>query len=229
MSERFEGQSYYELLEVGPQASPAEVYAAYQRARNTYSPNSPALYSMFTPEEAQELMALIDEAFQTLSQQGRRREYDIKIGLIEAPTKPEPKPALSLKQEAALKRPDDPWIGPVKVHLRNKEELPQGFARTRFSVYEVKAETEKDIANFNECDGQFLQRIRLYKGVTLDQLSEEIRVIKSTLVALEANDVDALPVAVFVRGFVVQIARVLGLDERKISDAYMRFYKSRKT
>ena len=79
-----------------------------------------------------------------------------------------------------------------------------------------------------ECDGVFLQKIRLYKGVTLDQLSEEIRVIKSTLVALEANQVDPLPVAVFTRGFVVQIARVLGLDERKISEAYMKFFKARK-
>jgi cytoskeletal protein RodZ len=53
-------------------------------------------------------------------------------------------------------------------------------------------------------------------------------VIKSTLVALEANDLDPLPVAVFTRGFVVQFARALILDEKKISDAYMKFFKARK-
>jgi DnaJ-class molecular chaperone len=76
MSSQQDGQTYYELLEVKPTAGPSEIYSAYQRARNTYSPNSPALYSMFTPEEAKELMKLIEEAYQTLSHQARRREYN---------------------------------------------------------------------------------------------------------------------------------------------------------
>jgi cytoskeletal protein RodZ len=45
---------------------------------------------------------------------------------------------------------------------------------------------------------------------------------------LEANDLEALPVAVFTRGFVVQIARLLGLDERKIADAYMKYFRANK-
>ena len=226
MSERYEGQTFYELLEVTPQAGPGEIYNAYQRARATYSPSSPALYSMFTPQEAQELMALIEEAYQTLSHQARRREYDSKLGLIDPRVQVE-RASPSLKM-AAAKKANDPWVGPVKVVHRSKEELPGGFARTRFSVYEIKPEMEKEIAAMEECDGVFLQKVRLYKGVTLDQMSEEIRVIKSTLVALEANDVAALPVAVFTRGFVLQFARVLGLDERKISNSYMLYFKARK-
>ncbi|MBX3020396.1 MAG: helix-turn-helix domain-containing protein [Bdellovibrionales bacterium] len=238
MSDRNEGQTYYEILEVKPTAGPADIYAAYQRARSTYSPSSPALYSMFTPEEAQALMALIEEAYQTLSHQARRREYDVKIGLGKAPgAKPtsayRPEPAS--REEAKPGRTPvgsvktDAWVGPVKVSTRKHEDLPSGFARTKFTVYEVKSDIENEIENVAECDGQFLQKIRLYRGVTLDQMSDEIRVIKSTLVALEANDLDALPVAVFTRGFVVQFARALGLDERKISDAYMKFFRAKKT
>jgi hypothetical protein len=174
-------------------------------------------------------MALIEEAYQTLSHQGRRKEYDQKIGLIDPRVNLAPsKPALSLKQEAAARRVDDPWVGPVKVIQRSKGELPKGFARTKFSNYEVNPDFDKEVAAVEECDGTFLQKVRLYKGVSLEQLSEEIRVIKSTLVALEANDLDALPVAVFTRGFVVQFARALNLDEKKISDAYMKFFKARK-
>ncbi|MGZ3721532.1 MAG: helix-turn-helix domain-containing protein [Bdellovibrionales bacterium] len=229
MSERYEGQTFYELLEIQPQAGPGEIYNAYQRARTTYSPSSPALYSMFTPQEAQELMSLIEEAYQTLSHQGKRREYDQKLGLIDPRFKPQPeRETLSIKQQMAKKKVDDPWVGPVKVVHRSKEELPKGFARTKFSVYEVKPELESEIAAITECDGKFLQKIRLYKGVTLDQMSEEIRVIKSTLVALEADDLDPLPVAVFTRGFVVQYARALILDEKKISDSYMKYFKARK-
>jgi curved DNA-binding protein CbpA len=227
MSERYEGQTYYELLEVTPQAGPTDIYNAYQRARSTYSPSSPALYSMFTPQEAQELMALIEEAYQTLSHQGKRREYDLKLGLIDPRMKPD-KPFISLKHEKSTKKVDDPWVGPVKVVHRSKEELPKGFARTKFSTYEVKPDMEAELAQVQECDGAYLKKIRLYKGVSVEQMSEEIRVVKSTLNALEANDLDPLPVAVFTRGFVVQYARALNLDEKKISDAYMKFFKARK-
>lgn len=230
MSDRYDGQNYYDLLEVKPNAGPSEIYSAYQRARSTYSPNSPALYSMFTPEEAKELMTLIEEAYQTLSHQARRREYDVKIGLV----KQQPM-VTSTVQKKTPPPPTDPannagdgWVGSVKTSAR-KDDVPKGFARTKFSVYEVKADFEAEIESRDEIDGLFLQKIRLYKGVTLDQMCDEIRVAKSTLVALEANDMDALPVAVFTRGFVVQFARILGLNETKIVDAYMKFFRSKRS
>ncbi len=230
MSERYDGQTYYELLEVTPQAGPGEIYNAYQRARATYSATSPALYSMFTAEEAQELMVLIEEAYQTLSHQAKRRDYDVKLGLVQVQPRAAAveRPGQSMRAAAAAKKVDDPWIGPVKVLHKSKEELPAGFARTKFSVYESNPNLELEIRELSECDGLFLQKIRLYKGVTLDQMSEEIRVIKSTLVALEANDLEALPVAVFTRGFVMQYARALAVDEKKICEAYMKFFKARK-
>lgn len=223
MNERYEGQSYYELLEVTPQASPSEIYIAYQRARATYSPSSPALYSMFTPQEAQDLMQLIEEAYQTLSHQARRSEYDIKMGLA----KPNSKKSAAVETPPTKQASSEVWVGPVKFNKRI-DEIPKGFARTKFSVYEEKEDIEREIAEMQECDGSFLQKVRLYKGVTLEQLSDEIRVIKGTLVALEANDLDALPVAVFTRGFVMQMARVLNLDENKVAAAYMKFFKARK-
>lgn len=225
MSDRYEGQTYYELLEITPNSGPGEIYNAYQRARTTYSSSSPALYSMFTAEEAQELMALIEEAYQTLSHQARRREYDTKLGLI----KPQPPAALrsTANPPEPVRKPDP--AEPVLVKVAPKrDELPSGFARTKFSIYEVKPEFEREISAVEECDGKFLQRVRLYRGVTLEQLCDEIRVAKSTLVALEDNDIDALPVAVFTRGFVIQAARAMNLDERKITDAYMKFFKARK-
>jgi hypothetical protein len=229
MSERSTGQTYYEILEVKPNAGPADIYNAYQRACSTYSAKSPALYSMFTPAEAAELMTMIEEAYQTLSHQARRREYDISIGLAQPPPPKAPTPNTPAKAKTPLSLEEERWVGPVKVNYGKKDELPKGFARTKFSVYEIKPDVEREIETVDQCDGLFLQKIRLYKGVTLDHMSEEIRVIKSTLVALEANDLEALPVAVFTRGFVVQIARLLGLNERKISDAYMKYFRAHKT
>lgn len=168
-------------------------------------------------------MQLIEEAYQTLSHQARRSEYDIKMGLA----KPNSKKSAAVETPPTKQASSEVWVGPVKFNKRI-DEIPKGFARTKFSVYEEKEDIEREIAEMQECDGSFLQKVRLYKGVTLEQLSDEIRVIKGTLVALEANDLDALPVAVFTRGFVMQMARVLNLDENKVAAAYMKFFKARK-
>lgn len=231
-------QTYYELLEVSPSAGATEIYQAYQRAKATYSPSSPALYTMFTTEEAQQLMSLIEEAYQTLSNKNRRTDYDIQIGLIKA--KPSHQTSAPIQKAYDLKphapvvtatpvvgKTDESWVGEVKIH-KKRDDLPKGFARTRFSVYEIKPEIEEEIKNVQECDGQFLQKIRLYKGVNLDQMSEEIKISKSLLVALEANDIDGLPIAVFTRGFVIQIAKILNINEKQLSEAYMKYFKAKK-
>lgn len=230
MSDRYDAQTYYELLEVSPQAGPAEIYSAYQRAKSTYSPSSPAIYSMFSPQEAQELMALIEEAYQTLSHQARRKEYDLKMGLVQ-PTLAKPVPASMVPPSVTTgssRKADDQWVGPVKVISRS-EEVPAGCGRTKFGVYKKDPEIEKQIEDLDVCDGSFLQKLRTYKGVTLDQVSDEIRVGKATLMALENNDLKLLPVAVFTRGFVLQMARVLNVNERKVVDAYMKFFRSKRS
>lgn len=235
-------QTYYELLEVAPSAGATEIYQAYQRAKSTYSPSSPALYTMFTPEEAAQLMSLIEEAYQTLSSKTRRHDYDIQIGLAKGtpssartqapvlrPRVDEIKPQTPAGSTLVTgsKTSDENWAGEVKI-VKKRDDLPKGFARTRFSVYEIKPEIEEEIKNVQECDGQFLQKIRLYKGVNLDQLSEEIKVSKSLLVALEANDIDGLPIAVFTRGFVIQIAKILNINDKQLADAYMKYFKAKK-
>jgi hypothetical protein len=231
MTERRDGQTYYEVLEIKNTAGPTDIYEAYQRARSTYSPNSPALYSMFTADEAAQLMSLIEEAYQTLSHQGRRRDYDVKIGIAQplpAARQPAPPPPMVAKSPSATKTgAAETWIGPVRVTSKAPDLAP-GFGRTKFSVYEVDPAMEQYIEAMTDCEGGFLQKVRLYKGVTLDQMSDEIRVIKSTLAALEANELNALPVAVFTRGFVVQFARTLGLNDRRVSDAYMKYFRSKR-
>ena len=61
-----EGTNYYEILEVAIDAPPHEIHRAYQRAKTTYSSENPALYSMSSPEEARELLRLIEEAYTVL-------------------------------------------------------------------------------------------------------------------------------------------------------------------
>jgi len=68
--------NYYEVLEVAYDAPQHEVHKAYTRAKATYAQDNPALYSMFTRDEARDLLKLIEEAYSVLGNHGLRRNYD---------------------------------------------------------------------------------------------------------------------------------------------------------
>lgn len=55
-----------------------------------------------------------------------------------------------------------------------------------------------------------------------------MKISKSVLRAIEENDLERLPVQVFTRGIVVQYCKMLNLDEKKLVDAYMAYFKANK-
>lgn len=77
----YQEQNYYELLEVTPSASPAEIRAAYERAVETYGDDSVAIYALENPAQAGELRDKLREAVEILTDQGLRLDYDRMIGL----------------------------------------------------------------------------------------------------------------------------------------------------
>ena len=218
--------SYYEILELNPTASGRDVHMAYMRAKETYSPDSPALYTMFTPEEARQLLKMIDEAFTVLSNQAKRQEYDLSLARKGHPAfanllRAKPTVVRAVESGPRADHFANEAAGLNKLRVQHTGELPAGFARTRFSVYEVNSTFEAELKTIEECDGAYIQKIRQYRKVSLDQLSDATRISKNNLSALESNAYDSLPAPVFVRGFVLQVARTLGVPDR-IADAYMK-------
>ncbi len=64
--------------------------------------------------------------------------------------------------------------------------------------------------------GDLLRRTREEKGLSLDQVMEATRIRKEFLQALEEEDFDRLPAAVYVKGFLRNYATFLGLDPEEI-------------
>ncbi len=207
-SERFEQQTYYDILEVPNTAAPQEIHAAYQRAKQTYSTESPALYTMFTQEEAKALIVLIEEAYLTLSNQARRKLYDQKL----VNRSQQDLPDFKVAEVIAPQRP-------VAAGT------PSGMGKTKFGLYPLRPEMEKEITECTEFDGPFIKKVRSYKKITLEQMCDETRINKPYLVALENNDFKQLPAPVFVRGFVIQLARLMGVNEKKMTDSYIQMMK----
>ena len=69
-------QTYYEVLEVSPKATPKEIQRAYEQARETFDVDSLAIYSLFSEGEVKEIQKAIEEAYRILMDEELRRSYD---------------------------------------------------------------------------------------------------------------------------------------------------------
>lgn len=104
--------------------------------------------------------------------------------------------------------------------------MPPDTGRCPLGTYKIDEGMENEIAERTEFDGPFLQKVRVYKGVSLEKLSVSSRIGKTYLIALESNDFKNLPAPVFLRGFLVQMGKQLGIDENKVVTSYMNLAKA---
>ncbi len=233
-------QNYYELLDVKRDASQEEVMLAYKRARATYGSNSAALYSLFDKSEAEELLRLIDEAYAVLSNQFKRKEYDRSSNPIPEETqmppssataavnvqsnseKPIHKPLTAAEEQREYERTFTPIQGVRGVLIKNNQNAKAPPGTSRFGRFEFNADFEGEIESAETFSGPFLQKIRIYKNITLDQICDVSKISRAYLASIESNDYACLPALVFLRGFLMQLAKVLDLDPVKVSTTYIK-------
>lgn len=77
-----EEPTLYDVLEVDPGSSVDELRAAVERARETYGPESLAVYALVDEVQLGELRAKLDEAASVLLDPARRATYDRSIGRL---------------------------------------------------------------------------------------------------------------------------------------------------
>lgn len=231
---------YYDLLGVDPKAKLEEIQLAYRKTRSLYSPDSPAIYSMFSREEANQLLQLVDKAYQVLSQPQRRMEYDLQR-------------AQGQRQDSFSEDGQDQAIyglsgessGEFSEHrspISSQTNFPaqaiesssavqaesKDHGHTRFGPYRMDPEVENYICNEQNIDGQFLKTVREYKCVALDQIASVTKIGNHHLIAIEQNDFANLPPPVFTKAFVKQYAQLIGLDAQKCADSYAKSMQSKK-
>lgn len=92
--------------------------------------------------------------------------------------------------------------------------------------YEIKYDTNNDfevrIKSTQFFTGSFLQEIRQYKNITLSQMEEITKVSTRHLENIEADNYNQLPADIYVRGFLIQYARALKLDETLVTKSYLK-------
>jgi flagellar biosynthesis protein FlhG len=86
---------------------------------------------------------------------------------------------------------------------------------------------EKQMLSEQNCDGDFLKKYREYKKIPLERMSEITKISAYYISSVEKMDAKNLPAPVFVRGYVSQVCKVLGLDENKVCSSYMKSFKEK--
>ncbi|XGC80764.1 helix-turn-helix domain-containing protein [Bdellovibrio bacteriovorus] len=197
--------NYYEILELPANAPQHEVTVAYDRARSTYSGDNPAIYTIFSEHEARELLVLIEEAYQVLGNKILRNIYDQRL-----------RNGLSSLNDLTY----------ASILEASKQMYPEPKTDKSVPAYKKDEAFEKEIAAQTNWDGALLKKVREYKNLTVQKVSEITKINPYYVTAIEGMDAGNLPAVVFVRGYVVQIAKALGLDDKKVADSYMKNFKN---
>lgn len=199
------GTNYYEVLELSTNAAQHEITTAYDRARRTYSGDNPAIYTIFSEKEARELLKLIDEAYAVLGNKTLRTIYDQRLLGNNSV-------GLELSYDSILTASRQNFPEPREIEIKANYKIDEAF--------------EAEIKEKAVWLGQDLKKVRDYKGISIEKMSEKTKVNAFYITAVETMDKTNLPASVFVRGYVVQISKFLGLDEKSVTDSYMKAYKA---
>lgn len=212
-----ENRNYYDVLEVTPEASQDDIYRGYVRAKNAYSQDSLALYSLMTKEECQQILDLIEEAYSVLSEPSKRKQYDdvrgINRGMQRVMRAASPGFTASDTSDHHLQQAPDSTA---------ENSMTKIVAKKRFGLeYSEDLEFEREIESTTEFTGAFLKKIREYKNVELDRLADMTKISKSYIRYIEDEDFDKLPAEAYVRGFVYQMGKCLKLNPDLVATSYL--------
>jgi curved DNA-binding protein CbpA len=211
--------NYYEILEVSTQATQHDILLAYQKAKLTYSHQNTAIQSAFSEEELEELKKLVEEAFLVLSNQNYRNIYEQRLN-----SKSYSESDITFNGIKDFTQDVSP-TNTVEKLIQKHNSMSQKAESVELA--QTDETFEQEIHRQTEWSGDFLKKVREYKKISIDKLQESTKVNPWYLKALETMDIQNLPASVFVRGYVIQMAKELGLNEKNVADSYMKIYKTK--
>lgn len=237
----------YDLLDLTPDATPSEIREAYIRIKNTYQKDSPALYSLMDSSEGTEMLGKIEQAYEILSNSQKRKEYDRNFGQIGL----EPPNVFSIDRRPPMEPVEDDsiLIAPPTDH----GQVPGAFSRApeisppeRIPARQPPSSApplhpplaaamdsppagasgiDSEIRSEQEWSGPFLRKVRESRGLGPEDIMAATRIAKVYLLAIEAENFAKLPAPVYIRGFIMQISRLLKLPADRVTAAYLERYR----
>lgn len=185
--------THYERLQIQRGAADEEVRRAYKRQCEIHAPEGLAVVSLFTPQELDRERAILDEAYDVLMEPQRRRAYDVSV----------------FPDHAA------PNVPPTPVGRGADDAIVA-------EMLQMQAQVARELGPDTEFSGDLLRRVRESRGIDLKEIAVRTKVSQAHLSAIELEAFDRLPELVYVRGFLVEIAKFLKLDPQQVARTYLR-------
>lgn len=196
-----EEQTYYEILEVTPNATAKEIQQAYERVRETFNDDSVAIYSLFSEGEIKKIQAAIEEAYHVLLEEALRKSSSSShIQMADR------------QKWDKLSEIETGAFEPAEIKGARPAPMP------RVAAKEIQA-----LTGIEDYHGKTLKQIRERMGIELESVSAETRVSLKTLQSIEEEALDKLPALVYLKGFLRSYAQSLGLDPARVIEGYLRF------
>ncbi len=192
-------QNLYEVLELDPGASEEEIRRGYKRVREMYAPESMVVCGLFSPERLHEVNQRFEEAYDTLLDPEKRKRYDLELFPDGVPSRPSPQAATP--------------AGGVPI-------APTSAPRAD----ETPLAPEPEVTRDTEFTGPLLRSIREARAIELADIAQRTKIGLSHLRAIEEERWEQLPALVYLRGFLVEMARFLRLDAGQVCRTYLERY-----
>jgi flagellar biosynthesis protein FlhG len=212
--------NHYAVLGIEPGATPEEIERAHGYLTELYGDESLATYSLLEEGEARQIRAQVREAYEVLRDPLRRLEYDARQGLI------------STQRERAARDAPEPEDGPVDEgeasepgdEMATEEGAAPGVADGEGEAPPDRAPSRAQsgpVTLPGRVTGEALRAFREGRGVSLREIADTTKVSLRYLEYIETDRHEFLPAAVYLRGFVQEYARIVGLEPRHTAERYL--------
>ena len=243
-----DGMSHYEILGLSENATSEEIESSYERLMGEIETDYLALYSMVDESEMDERRHRVQVAYEVLRDAGRRAHYDARIAsagdsyptltvsepssavardIVSVTSRPESREESVTHTGAALSPGASRGVAmpaneptPKRRLAEPRTASPEGGDGKRRVV--LTPEVLNQLTAETEFSGGLLKGLRETAGLSIEDMAAITKISKRYLRAIESDDFATLPAKVYIRGFVGQYARVLGLDSGRVSQSYLR-------
>ncbi len=203
---KIDQMNFYELLNLERNASPEEIERAYLLGIAAYHPGSLASYGLFSGEERRVILRKLEEAYQTLRDKERKKEYDVALSQKEPVYEPRAQFRKSVQrlEIGSAREKKNPWTR-LKGLLRRRKGTGRRGARGSNGAPAGGGEPAL-------YKGEYLKGIRQNRGLSLEAVALATRLSVATLKALEEETYEPNSPGEGAASLLCQYAQALGLN-----------------
>ncbi len=183
-------QTYYDILNISPEASALDIVKAYREIKSIYQPNALATFSLYDKHELETINQQIEEAYAVLSNSAARLEYDKSIN--------KPKSQKQINKDKT-------------TSLQSRQPSTQEV-ETRHTM--------QSVAIPDKVNGQSLRNIRKAQHISLEYIANTTNIPKAYLKAIEHEDIALLPGKFYLKSYLKQYAASIGLEPDQVWEKY---------